>query len=326
MDLNEKQLAACAGFNRGESMVIQAPGGAGKTAVIAEFGRNNPTKKIYYFAFNKEIVESAKTKMPANVKCYTIHGYAFGRKGSYYKGRLPNNYGTNYRMSNKAAAEFLGLAVSDLEGRTISASKCASLVMRGVSNFCKSSSWQISGWHIPHINGIMPEDMKIVRDTLDAAIKMAWSDIENTRGKLNFSHEHYVKLWAMDPRCSTIAADAVIIDEAQDVMACVIPVLQRRARNNKQLVIVGDEYQAINEWNGAENSMAQFPDFVKYTFDISYRFGQGIADLANGWLEAMGADMRLTGVGPDSIIGPVEFPDAILCRTNADTIKLQSMR
>ncbi len=321
MEFNDKQLAALAAVNRGESIIIQAPGGTGKTAVAAEMGRQNPGKKIYYCAFNKEIVESAKKNMPSNVTCYTIHAYAMGRTGRFYAKRLPRpNDPTFYRMSNKDTAAYLALADIELEGKTISAAKCASLVMRGISNFCKSSSWQISGWFIPHIAGIMPEEMKMVRDTLDSAIKSAWEDIKNTRGKLNFSAEHYVKLWTLDVRAINIAADIVIIDEAQDVMACVISVLKYRERKGKQLVIIGDEYQAINEWNGAENSMGQFPDFEKFTFDITYRFGQDIADLANDWLEAMGADMRLIGMGPDSVIGPVDEPAAILCRTNADTI------
>lgn len=318
--LNDKQLAVCDGFDRRESMVVQAPGGTGKTALVAEFAKRNPGMKIYYFAFNKEIVSSAKAKMPKNVTCYTIHAYAMGRKGRFYQKRLPKTDGTYFRMSNKDTAAFLAITDIDLPDRTISASKCASLVMRGISNFSKSSSWQISGWHIPHISGLMPEEMKIVRDSLDTAIKTAWEDIKNPHGKLNFSHENYVKLWAMDPACSTIAADAVVIDEAQDVSSAVITVLQRRARKGKQLVILGDEYQAINEWAGAENSMGQFPDFKKYTLDITYRFDQDIADLANDWLKAMGADMRLIGVGPKSAIGPVELPEAILCRTNAQTI------
>ena len=318
MALTDQQSNAVKGFRNGESMIWQAGAGTGKSATICEVGKANPNKKIYVFAFNKAIVEELASKLPSNMKAYTIHGYAFGRTGRFYSPRLNNNF----RMSNKQTAEFLGLTDIDLDDHNISAAKCASLVMRGVQEFSKSADWSISGYQIPRVNGLMPEEMKYVRAELDSAIKEAWQDIANPKGQLNFSQINYVKLWAMDPKVSHIAADAVMIDEAQDVMACVIPVLQRRARNGKQLILAGDEYQSINEWNGAQNSMGQFPDFTRYMFDRSFRFPQEIADIANLHLEAMEADMQLTGNGSDpNSVGSVEFPDAILCRTNAGTIE-----
>lgn len=310
-----EQTEATDVFKTGKSLVVQAGAGTGKTTVIKQFGNVSPNRKGYYFAFNKGIVESAAKSLPPSIKAYTIHGYAFGRKGRFYSSRI----NSKFRMSNKQTAEFLGLADIELSEHTLSAPKLASMVMRGVQDFCKSADWSISGYHVPYVMGLSSEEMKYLRSELDATMKLAWSDIQSTSGKLNFTHSHYVKLWALDPKMSRINADYVVFDEAQDVMGCVIPILQRRANHGGQTILVGDEYQSINEWNGASNSMGQFPDFTRKILSQSFRFGQEIADIANLWLNAMGADMNLTGTG-HSEIGDVEFPDAILCRTNAGTI------
>lgn len=53
----------------------------------------------------------------------------------------------------------------------------------------------------------------------------------------------------------------------------------------------------------------------------SFRFGEEIAEEANRWLSYLDSELRLRGLESiDSKLGPVESPDAVLCRTNADVI------
>lgn len=311
----EKQAAAIKTAKSGTSSILQACGGAGKTAVIVEHGKQTPNRKGYYFSFNREIVDSVRSKLPPSMTAYTIHGYAMGRKGRFYNTRLNRKF----KLTSAQQATELCLDDIDLGEHHLSAAKCASMVMRGISSFCKSSDWKISGYHIPYVSGLSGEEMNYLRQSLNPAMEDAWRDIENTNGKLNFDFMHYVKLWCLDYKSTNIAADYVVIDESQDVMACVIPVLQRRAKAGKQLWIVGDDYQAINEWNGAEPLQPYFPDFPRDVLDDSFRFGQPVAEIANLHLAAMGADMRVNGLGT-STVGPIESPTAILCRTNAATI------
>ncbi|QSI49950.1 AAA family ATPase [Thermobispora bispora] len=76
--------------------------------------------------------------------------------------------------------------------------------------------------------------------------------------------------------------------------------------------------QAINGWNGAVDILSTFPADVVLTLSQSFRFGPAIAEEANKWLDLLGAKLRLKGFEKvPSEIGPVDKPDAILCRTNA---------
>lgn len=54
----------------------------------------------------------------------------------------------------------------------------------------------------------------------------------------------------------------------------------------------------------------------------SWRFGSTVAEEANVWLGVIGADLRVQG-NPNrhSTLGPLDAPDAVLCRTNAGTIE-----
>ena len=59
-------------------------------------------------------------------------------------------------------------------------------------------------------------------------------------------HDGYLKLWALGrPK---LAADFVLLDEAQDSNPVMLDVLSRQAA---QVVYVGDRHQQIYQWRGA---------------------------------------------------------------------------
>jgi UvrD-like helicase C-terminal domain len=54
----------------------------------------------------------------------------------------------------------------------------------------------------------------------------------------------------------------------------------------------------------------------------SFRFGPAVAAEANKWLHVLDAPLRLRGFDRiASTVGPVAFPDAVLCRTNAEAVR-----
>ncbi|MDH2406059.1 UvrD-helicase domain-containing protein [Bradyrhizobium sp. SSUT18] len=63
-------------------------------------------------------------------------------------------------------------------------------------------------------------------------------------------HDGYLKLWALSSHA--IAADFILLDEAQDTNPVVLDVLRKQPA---QMIYVGDKYQQIYEWRGAVNAM-----------------------------------------------------------------------
>ena len=94
-----------------------------------------------------------------------------------------------------------------------------------------------------------------------------WSRMCDPNDVLPLGHDGYLKLWALSkPR---IAADFILLDEAQDTNPVVLGVLQSQ---QAQLVYVGDRYQQIYEWRGAVNAMEQIETDVTSSLTLQLHF------------------------------------------------------
>jgi superfamily I DNA/RNA helicase len=114
-------------------------------------------------------------------------------------------------------------------------------------------------------------------------------------------------------------AGGVLVKNCQDLNPRFASVV---ARQKAQVVYVGDSNQQLYEFRQAIDALASVSVERRAMLTISFRFGQGIADVANTILDQIpAARLRLTGQGPESTIGAAKDPDAILTRTNAGAIE-----
>jgi len=91
-------------------------------------------------------------------------------------------------------------------------------------------------------------------------------------------------------------------------------------QDTAQVVYVGDRNQAINGWNGAIDAMEHAPG-ERLQLTMSFRFGPAVAEVANEWLDRLDANMRIRGnPAVTSVVGPIDRPTAILCRTNGGVL------
>ncbi len=110
-----------------------------------------------------------------------------------------------------------------------------------------------------------------------------------------------------------------MVDEAQDINPVQRSILMK---SGLPLIAVGDPYQQIYSWRGAENALAQIEGEVRYLTQ-SFRFGEDIAEHARAILATRpdgGPEQRLVGSGqgiPQNYKGPRV---AIICRTNIGMI------
>jgi superfamily I DNA/RNA helicase len=297
-------------FDKRLNLIIIAGAGAAKTTTLAWLAKNSP-KKGRFMAFNKAIVEAAEAKMPSTVKCSTFHGYFFGICGRNYKHRSAS-------VSSRRTAEILGID-SDIElsERSLTPVQQVRAIYGAIKAFSMSDDKEISGWHIPYMRGVSTADMNIIREWLAPYLKVAWEDVADVHGELRFKPENYIKIGVLsNPR---IAAQFVMIDEAQDTFPVILGWLKRQYHT--QLIIAGDPAQAINGWTGAIDAMGKFGDkFTELTLTQSFRFSPVIAEVANKCLSLLGS-FRIKGFDQvTSVIGPIDVPHAILCRTNAGVI------
>ena len=316
MNRTEEQDAIVDASKTGDSMVIEAGAGCGKTTVLKEVSREAPKyATLGYLAYNRAIAGDAKKSFPRNTTCATAHSFAFRAVGVKYKGRLDAP-----RVSAKATASILGVNEGVAWGEnSFGPVKLALLAMETVKKFCYSADEHITTHHVPFVPGteaFFPELASIVAPY---AAK-AWEDLireDNMGGKLRFQHDVYLKLWALS--APTLPFDTVLLDEAQDAN----PVIEGVVKNqDAQIIMVGDSAQQIYAWRGAEDAMSRFNAPHRLTLSQSFRFGQAVADEANKWLGLLNAPLRLKGFDQikSEVVTTLDNPKATLCRTNASVV------
>lgn len=310
LTLTDEQATAADRFHAGDHLALQAGAGTGKTSTLALLAhRTGRTGR--YLAYNKAIARDAAARFPTTVTCKTAHALAYAAVGHYYRTRLNGPRQPAWRSGQDLGiTKTIRIGDRDLSPRVLSYA-----ALRTVTRFCHSADPALADHHVPRLRNL--EDADYHRQLTSIVLPFAcraWADLQNPKaGAVRFDHDHYLKIWALtEPK---IPADFLFLDEAQDTNPVVEQIFNAQ-RDHAQLVMVGDSAQAIYQWRGARDVMTTFRG-TGLTLTRSFRFGPRLAAEANRWLTIADAPLRLAGT--DTIptgIGPVQHPDAILCRTN----------
>lgn len=310
-----EQQAIMDAFGEGHLVVAEALAGTGKTTTLKALSGMQPTRPGTYLAFNKSIVRGAEGTFPGRVNVTTAHALAYKAVGCKYGHRLPGNPGAT-RMSAKQMASRMRVKAAELDTGTLNPVVVTRMAQATVANFIKSPSKQLGPNHIPPRVLAHHDPVAVAACVIPVADKI-WADLSSTTGKFFFTHDVYLKLWALSN--PVIQSDYIMFDEAQDSDPVIASIVERQPA---QLVYVGDRNQAIYGWRGAVDAMSKIGNATRLPLTKSFRFGPAIAEAANEWLGMLGSDLRVVGHDPvPSVVGPMsEAPRAILCRTNGTAL------
>lgn len=326
-----EQAAIVAAATSGQNLVIQAGAGTGKTSTLRLIAEALDGKRCLYIAFNKAIANEAAASMGSNVKAQTAHSLAFQAVGKVYAHRLKARKVWPREIAKMLGARPVTIKTASDEVRMFSDRNVARMVMDMVATFCRTADAEITLNHFPlteGIDGMTPSGRAIRGDNhlilgrhcLPYA-KTVWADLQRTDGQFPFSHDHYLKMYQLSS--PKITADVLFLDEAQDANPVIAAIVE--AQEHLQTILVGDSSQAIYGFTGAVDAMAKFEarGVESRVLSQSFRFGPAVADVANVFLDALDAPLRITGFDKvPSIEAALDVPggkvaDAVLCRTNA---------
>ncbi len=319
-----EQMRALDLFATGDSLALEARAGAGKTATLSMLAHSTNRRGLYV-AFNKSIVADVGPRMPGTVACSTAHSLAYRAVGAKYRDRLN---GKRIRSTDIARICRIDPFVVNYgaQRKVLQPGFLGGLVMRAISVFCNSADREPTAEHVPYVDGIDEprvdgkrnwDNNRELAKILEPALRRAWDDLSVQHGQLRFSHDVYLKLWALgNPQ---LGVDYVLADEAQDLSPVMVGVLF--AQRNTQIVAVGDSAQNIYGWRGSVDAMRDERLERRSTLSLSFRFGPPIAEVANRVLGMLASDPPVEGTNRvASVVGPVADPNAILCRTNAAAV------
>lgn len=318
---------------KGGALVLVAGAGCGKTAelrmmeaILIGSGQ--------YTAFNAPLVAESKTKFK-KAACNTTHSLAFKAVGKRFAHRMKGNRVLSSQIAYMLGINDLPVDVAGLANpKTLSKSFLASQVSIAIRRFCQSADREITTKHFRYIDGIdIPIEGKrvytnneMVKEYLLPFAQRMWEDLSYEKGTLpcsNIIHDVYVKTWQLSTGANKpyIAADYILLDEAQDSAPVMLDILQQQT--HALVILVGDSNQSIYGWRGAIDAMKAYPNAPRRLLSQSFRFGQTIADVANSILSTLDEPTDLVMKGLSSIpsrVESVENPTCVLCRTNAGAV------
>ena len=312
----DEQRIAVETFATGRPLKIAAFAGAGKTATLRMLAESRQERGVY-LAFNRSIATEAQAKFPPTVDCRTTHSIA-------YRTVMPN-YQSSAKMTKTLHAKQLA-AIKEYRDLIFSGPlrlnsvQQAHLVLGTVRRFCQSADSEIELSHVPTYGRLLGAKKEVVEEIQVWAVqegKGLWQRMTSRGGDVPLGHDGYLKLWALGrPK---LAANYILLDEAQDTNGVVLGVLKEQ---DAQTVFVGDRHQQIYEWRGAINAMEKIKDCEEAVLTQSFRFGEVLADAASRVLATLGEGRRIRGNPTiESSVLANGQARTVLARTNATVIQ-----
>jgi F-box protein, helicase, 18 len=299
MELTAEQVRVVQ--SRARRLVVQAGAGAAKTTTVCAYARQRPQARVLYLAFNKAIQLEASSKMPPNVTCRTTHSIAWRKAVELFGQRAAQRVGNTYPSS---VARMLGCNPL-----------AATAALQAIQRWCGSLDDRLGEVHLPQEIAARVEDPGAMVELA----RMVWLKmVERDESEVRLPHDGYLKLFQMD-RPVLKGYDVIAVDEAQDLNPCTFDIVQRQRAS---VVMVGDAAQAIYSFRGAINAMALFDADERLPLTKSFRFGRGVAALANALLSQFKVEFNqpLVGAGqPQQTKLSVDTRKAfaVIARTNA---------
>ena len=253
-------------------IAITAFAGTGKTSTLVEYARIRPEWRFLYIAYNKAMQTEAATRFPRNVDCRTLHSLAYEKIGrSFPTGKIGNN------------------RIWDLS-KVLNISEDAQLQVKSASNLL--SFWLNSNQDnldIPMLSGYLSTLPKAEQQLFSSSVvehncltlaKRLWElMLDKTNLVVKMPHDGYLKLFQLSQPIFNI--DCVMLDEAQDSNDVTLEIINIAECPHK--IVVGDIHQAIYQFRGSKNALADFQKLANQTFYLthSFRFNQTIAAYAS---------------------------------------------
>lgn len=321
------------------SLIIAATAGSGKSTTLIEILRRLPlSSSAMFLAFNKSAAAEVKTK--AERAGLTRKGVDFRTLNSLGMRGIVGAFGHGVRVDDAVTR---GRARSKLgPGETkhvlpaamklIAAAKSQGLVPDGVGARRRlladtPESWAglIERFDIQDPDGqprLMTRALAVAREALVEGLR--------DRSAIDYDDQLYMT-FAFDLALPRV--DWLLVDEAMDLNPVMRSILGRAITDGGHLIAVGDAFQSINGWNGADvDSLGAIGRVYRadtLPLSTTYRCPTSHVELCQQWVPHFTAmdgapEGTIETAEGDSTVDEIDWraDDLIVCRLNAPLISL----
>lgn len=276
----EEQVLAADLFVAGSPLKINAYAGTGKTTTLEYLAGFHKGRGLY-LAFNNVIAKEARRRFPRNTECMTIHALASRGLPADLQAKLAKDRVLPQEQLRDYLVRRCGI-------RDREANVYADAVSQSLRTFYRSKDVEPGDLHIADVAHTNLIDIE--PDVLIRATNSCWASMASPGGELPLSHGAYLKWFYLFGRIE--GYDFIVVDEAQDLGPITVGVVRNA---DLQTVWVGDRYQAIYDWNGAENALDTIEGLKEVSLTKSFRIGERRAELVSALLVDLGEFSPIVG-------------------------------
>jgi hypothetical protein len=251
-DLHREYVKSHHKFTNNSILAIPSVAGSGKTTVLLDIARNNPSSRILYLAFNASIVDEVKKKSKKqglnNIDPRTFDSLAYKiyelKYGHYpnVKRITPQTIGDEYPWLKTQPYE-LRKKLTDM-----------------FNDFCRNVNFMDPVEYADRVVG----KRYAILNTLWEMVKMNQLNTYESLRKICL-----IKKWFEQLNKSY---DLILVDETQDFDPIMLKLLLEQVTVPR--VFVGDPRQSIYEWRGSINGFDKLPSSAMVVeFYSTYRIG-----------------------------------------------------
>ena len=321
MNYSDKQLKIFETYeNTNSNICISAAPGSGKTTTLVEIlKRTPPHKRCIFLAFNKSIQMELERKVPENTDALTLHslGYRTLLKYSHNKYKLSElkNWILGKQILN------LGHIKSERDRNIylFTISRLVDLFRMNLLKNIEDLSNIADKYNISVLNGELTDAMSLIKYLED------YNTIHHDNQMLI---DYVDMLWLpyiLLNESKFKKYNIVLIDESQDLNKLQFELIKRIMNRRSRFISVGDPYQAIYAFQGADSDVFQSimkqPNTVNLPLSYTYRCGKNIVEEANkifNFIEFPAGQHE--GEVVHGSIDEAKQSDMIICRNNAPLV------
>lgn len=361
MKATDEQLAIKNAAENGISFKVLAYAGSGKTKTMLAACRvisanninNNKHGRGLFLAFNRAIAEEADRnlkKFSINAEAKTWHKLAISSINQEFNKKLNNLSGANKDLINLmdsfGVIPSLNIKIDKTENNKklkkssnyVSSRALKYMISAAIEDYCSSSDIEIKSIHFENLKPDWIEPLyfhkEIVQKYLLPIAKKTWEaicDPNNHNFQLTFGHA--LKIYQLSkPDLSTLY-NYLIVDEAQDTDKVALEIINTQDRNKIQIIVVGDSFQQIYQWRGAQDALQNISIPHEFSLTKSFRFGNELADFASSILKSHFKHKNITPISGNELINTsiiqcknkyqnYDKLNAIITRTNSGAFEV----
>lgn len=298
------------------NMVINAVAGSGKTTTLIHCMEFIPSDVVtYYLAFNKAIVEDIKPRVPAHINVMTLHSMGAKALYSYRRSQLDDkkSYNVVSKLRDEWHQDSPGMIDADYLVRV------RRLVDLFRQNLCVKAG-QLTA--IAKKHGI-----QILDGEVEKAMQVLHTMLLD-EGTHDFTDMLYLP--AVNPEIKLPLADYILVDESQDLNRAQQMLIRKMMHDKTRFIAVGDPYQAIYGFAGADadsfENMKLFPYTKELPLSINYRCAKSIIRFVNEQMPGIPIMAREDApegeVNHSASFKDIRDGDMVLCRNTAPLVKM----